>query len=107
MRDGASVKEGPFLPVGMRIHCQITLNSSHIFISDTLNSRNTYLLDWEDNTWHQVESPLNLYTGGPCGLVTSQSGGKEVVAVSDGVSEIFSVDTLSWRQGVILKVRST
>ncbi len=88
--DGDSFRSGPSLPVSMAYHCQVTLNSTHVFLADTLDTRFTYILDWRDFTYVQMESLYISFTTGPCGLATSDSKGQEIVVSADGLSVIFT-----------------
>ena len=99
--DGASFIEGPDLPVPMQRHCQLTLNSTHLFFSDLYTTGLTYLYDMERSSWRRVASPSKLYPWGACGLASSEGKGQEVVVALDGSSEIFSIDSLSWRPGKV------
>ncbi len=86
----------------MEAHCQVTLNSTHIFIADSLITRSAYLLNWDDFSWTAVESLALARLIASCGLVHGESRGQEVVVAGDGTSEIFSLETLTWRTGPVL-----
>ncbi len=97
--DGTSFNRGPDLLVPMVAHCQVTLNDTHVFLSDVYNSLNTYIMNYDEDTFQQVGSPSQRYDAGPCGMATTKSRGQEIVVVADGMSEIFSVESMSWRKG--------
>ncbi len=101
--DGSSFAPGPELPETMQYHCQVTINDTHVFVSDIDllygSSGGTYLLNWEDKTWAQLETLRNLKDRPACGLARSESKGVEIVVVGDGESEIFSLESMSWRSG--------
>ena len=83
----------------MSHHCQVRLNSTHVFVSDAGDSLRSYVLDWAGGTWRQVESVSRRYGGGACGRINGASRGEEVVVVQD-LSEIFSLEAMEWRQGL-------
>ena len=88
----------------MSYHCQVTLNSTHIFFADPEITKNAWILNWEDFTYKMVDSLSRLFITGPCGMATSESKGQEIVVTADGASEIFSVDTLRWREGMAMSM---
>ena len=51
-----------------------------------------------------LDSLSRLFITGPCGMATSESKGQEIVVTADGASEIFSVDTLRWREGMAMSM---
>ncbi len=88
------------MPISTRFHCQVTLNSTHIFMSDVASTGNTYLLDWDKQEWTQLDATTDdVYNYGPCGLVTTEDRGQEVVVTAGGKTGIFSVEALQWRTG--------
>ena len=99
--DGGSFSEGPEMPIATGSHCQVTLNSKHIFVSDARFSRSTYLLNWEEQEWIQLDPApeRGIVDIGPCGLVTTEDRGREVVITAGGDTIVFSVETLKWRTG--------
>ncbi len=100
--DGTSFNRGPDLLVPMVAHCQVTLNDTHVFLSDVYNSLNTYIMNYKEDTFQRVGSPSQRYDAGPCGMATTKSKGQEIVVVADGMSEIFSVENMSWRKGGLI-----
>ena len=54
--EASGFEQVPPLPVAMFAHCQVTLNESHVFLSDIDGTRSTYILDWEAQHYHQQES---------------------------------------------------
>ncbi len=104
--DGGSFVFGPNLPVPMKWHCQITINNTHVFFADTLTSLNTYLLNWGTKVFTSISQIPNNRSRNVCGLTWSQSRGEEIVVVGNempdagvATSDIFSLSTMSWRQG--------
>ena len=97
--DGRSFTPGPELPVPMSSHCQVTINSTHIFVADIWNTLNVYLLNWETKEWEHLPVLTRRYNVGTCGVYMSEDNGMEIVIVGDGTSDIYTVDTLVWREG--------
>ncbi len=97
--NGEEFVRGPTMPEYMYGHCQLTINSSHIFFADC-EDRLTYLLDWDTQKWTQLESMKEFrdnYCG--CGLIYNDIMGQEVVVAGYGTSEIFNLNDMSWRDG--------
>ena len=86
----------------MSSHCQVTLDSSHVFFADSSATGNTYIMDWEEGTFEYIGSLAHTHFG-PCGKATSKSRGQEIVVAANGTSEIFSLETLTWREGKSFK----
>ncbi len=99
MYTGTGFDLGPSLPTEMYSHCQLTINSTHIFFVDTLTSGNAFLLDWFKQTWSEL--PPITTDGGymSCGLINNPENGIEAVIVKDGVTEIFNFGDEAWRMG--------
>ncbi len=97
--NGAEFVPGPDLSEDMYGHCQVTIDSTHVFFGDC-EDRTAYILDWEARKWTQYESmstSRDHYCG--CGLINNEVMGKEVVVAGYGTSEIFNLETFSWRDG--------
>ncbi len=61
--DGSSFRRSLPLPTPMEFHCQVSLNDTHVFISDVYSSLGTYILDWNDGDpeqYVQVRKGLQL-----------------------------------------------
>ncbi len=83
----------------MHSHCQLTINSTHVFFADTLDTGNAFLLDWYEQTWSELP-PMTvdrLYMS--CGLINNPENGIEAVIVEGGVTEIFNFRDEEWRTG--------
>ncbi len=95
--DGTKFHDGPDLPRGMSLHCQVTISDSEIFflapwVKDMVDPTNrTFLLDWNDKTWTMLNNGENLWKFMTCGQVKSVSDGWEIVVVGSGVSSIFNI----------------
>jgi len=88
------------LPSNFVSHCQVTVNSSYVFLSGGTESLRTYLLNWDTKEWERLDPfPGNIQTGITCGKVTLADGNEEVVAIWRGETFIFSMETLQWRNG--------
>ncbi len=95
-------QQGPNLPELMAAHCQTTINATHIFFADCYD-QTAYLFNWSEQEWIQVDNMERDrdYDCG-CGLIRSETNGKEYVVAGFGTSEIFNFDTMSWRTGPTL-----
>jgi len=93
----------PSMPFEKKNHCQLTLNSTHIFFTagegDTLA---TFMLDWPTQEWIVLDDiPSGSMSEPACGFVKTPLG-QEVVLASDTRSFIFSLDDMQWREGPLL-----
>jgi len=87
------------LPSEYSSHCQVTVDSSYIFLTGGGEGR-TFLIDWNTKEEQELKAfPGNHEAGISCGKVTLDDGTEEVVTVEGGESYIFSMDTLLWRPG--------
>jgi len=76
---------GPSMPSGKKDHCQLTVNSTHVFVTagegltDYLNLRDTYLLDWPNQNWITLDdlpyTGLGDQVSGTCGLLNHPDNG--------------------------------
>ncbi len=105
---------GPTLLRPTAFHCQVSLNTTHVFIAgggDYTNdwlSTDAYILNTEDWSW-QILPSMSLARGwGACGYVISDQNGQEVVVGSGSDSSnpvgIFSLRDLEWRDGPPLDI---
>ncbi len=92
-------EQGPFLPIEMFKHCQLTINSTHIFFADTFYTGNAYLLDWYAQSWIDLPQMTIDRNDASCGLINNPENGLEAVIVEDGLTEIFNFNNLTWRMG--------
>ncbi len=98
MWTGTGFEPGPSVPTPLHYHCQLTINSTHVFFADTYYTGNAYLLNWYEQTW-TVLPPMTVDIHGlmSCGLINNPENGIEVVIVEDGVTEIFNFRKEEWR----------
>ncbi len=98
MWTGTNFVEGPSLPVPMHDHCQLTINSTHLFFASDKNNP-SYFLDWEQDIWTELPSMTQGVYLPSCGLINNPENGLEVVVATVGSSEIFNINTMQWRAG--------
>ncbi len=96
---GTEFESGPTLPTEMFLHCQLTVNSTHVFFADTYFTGISYLFDWYGQSWTVLPSMTVERDNPSCGLINNPDNGIEVVIVEEGISEIFNLNELSWRLG--------
>ncbi len=104
MWTGTEFEPGPTLPIPFTDHCQLTINSTHVFFADTWNTRRAFLLDWYSQTWTELP-PMTverLYMS--CGVINNPENGIEAVIVEGGVTEIFNFRDETWRIGPTVEV---
>ncbi len=95
---GSEFVESIDLPEHMYEHCQVTINSSHVFFGDC-RSQTAYILDWNLQEWTQLGNMTYYRLACGCGLIHNDVQGDELVIASEGTSEIFNFGTMSWRDG--------
>ncbi len=98
MWTGGYFESGPSVPSFMYRHCQLTINSTHVFFADDYNEP-AYLLDWVTQSWIELQHMNEDRDWPSCGLINNPQNGLEVVIVEDGVTEIFNLNDLTWRSG--------
>ncbi len=89
---------GPDLPFAMTAHCQLTVNSTHVYFVN-FNDRPAFLLDWQTQTFTEMPPYNDDRYAISCGLINNPENGPEVVVASKGTSEIFNFESLTWRVG--------
>ncbi len=99
MWTGTGFEPGPSLPIAMSYHCQLTINSTHVFFADTYDTGNAFLLNWYEQTWAQLPPTTVDREYMSCGLINNPENGIEVVIVEDGVTEIFNFRDEEWKTG--------
>ncbi len=99
MWTGSRFEEGPALPIEMKNPCQLTINSTHVFFADTYETGKAYLLDWHLQAWTELPRSTVDRSYPSCGLINNPENGLEVVIVENRITEIFSLNSLSWREG--------
>ncbi len=80
----------------MIAHCQLTVNSTHVFFMDSYHA---YMLEYQTETWTELDSPFTSRIYPSCGLINSPENGLEVVTAGYGTSEIYNVNDDLWRDG--------
>jgi len=97
--DGSVFEDGPEMPGRKENHCQITVNSTHVFLANGYEYPETYLLDWELETYYIFEDIPNTQYLSACGLLNNVVNGLEVLVADGEYSYIFSLTNLTWRDG--------
>jgi len=98
--DGKDIFDGPVMPSYKFGHCQITLNSTHVFLaSGGEENAKTFLLNWTTQKYSVLDSvPINR-PAVTCGLLNNPTYGPEIL-VADGLyGSFFSLTTFTWRDG--------
>jgi len=95
--DGSQFLQGPDLLHTKYYHCQLTLNSTHIFI--TSGGYETFLLNWETEEFVLLDDIPKYMDAAACGLLKNENYGLEVLVAEEGSSFIFSFTDLLWRNG--------
>ncbi len=101
MWTGTGFELGPSPPLALYNHCQLTVNSTHVFFADTWFPRGVFLLDWHEQTWTRLPRMTvnSLYHYMSCGLINNPENGIEAVIVDHGNTEIFNFREEAWRTG--------
>ncbi len=99
MWTGSEFELGPILPTKMFSHCQLTVNTTHVFFVDTYDTKNAFLLDvFEQKTTDLPQMTIDR-SYPSCGMINNPENGLEAFIVEDGVSEVFNFNDLTWRIG--------
>ncbi len=99
MWQGSEFVQGPDMPQDMYGHCQVTINSTHIFFVDIIH-QTTFMLEWSTEEWTQLDDMRGYRDHGcGCGLIRNEENGEEIVVAGYGSSEIFNLVTMKWRDG--------
>jgi len=94
--DGQQFVDGPLLPEEKSQHCQVTVNSTHVFITGG-NTYGTFMYNIDLEEWIILEdSPVPLVEGA-CGLLENPTFGPEILVARSQKSYIFSLTDLTWR----------
>jgi len=91
----------PQLPFEKEAHCQVTVNSTHIFFAGGVgpNYDKTFMLDISKQEWIYLES-INMGAYAPaCGLINNAAFGPEILYAAGTRSFIFSLTDLVWKEG--------
>jgi len=95
--DGVQFTSGPELPVVSDDHCQLTLNSTHVFL--VTGDKDTFTLNWETQEYVFYEKTFIEMPSSACGLLNNDNYGSEVLIASRAYSYIFSLTDHTWRDG--------
>jgi len=95
--NGTNFERGPDLPFAKDNHCQVTINSTHVFFAGANPATFTY--EWDTRTPTILEDPPTSFDEGACGLLNNPSIGPEVLWAEGVYSFIFSLTDLEWREG--------
>ncbi len=100
------------LPVALEEHVLVRINNSHVLLSTgwpiTNSGNRTWIGNVNTKTWQELAQSTVVRENAGGGLITRGNGEKEVVIVGGfdrttlkdvNSSEVFSLDTLSWRFG--------
>ncbi len=105
---------GHNLPMLLKSHCFVQINSTHVFLSDISGlsppayKLSAYLINWETGEHTNLPEVPDQRTLASCGLTWTSNKGLEIVVVgnedtqnvnSHGTSSIFSLSNMSWRDG--------
>jgi len=96
--DGSQFVPGPELPSFKEYHCQLTINSTHVFYGSGHSSM-TFLLDWESGDTTTLQNIPIPRDNAACGLLNNENYGLEVLVAAHSYSHIFSFKDLEWRDG--------
>jgi len=94
---------GPAIPDVKNLHCQLTLNSTHIFIGGYPRTA-AFLLDWSTQEYEEVAGIPNELPYVVCGLIENEENGQEIVVARLLYSFILNLATLEWRDGPKLPI---
>ncbi len=96
--DGTQFHDGPEMPRGMGLHCQVTISDSEVFflapwvMNDDPRTR-TFLLDWNDKTWTTLDDGENSWQFLTCGQFKSNDNGWEILVTSRSATSIFNIQS--------------
>jgi len=98
--DGRFTIENP-MPFLKESHCQVTINSTHIFFTSGVGNDGaaTFMLNWNIGEWIFLDDVSLVPDTPTCGLINSKSYGLEIILASDTRSFIFSLTDLVWKDG--------
>jgi len=96
--DGQNFRSGIDMPARKDGHCQVTVNSTHIFVTG-YPTTDTFLLDWQQQKWTVLKDIPRLMYSPACGLLENPEYGPEVLVTVEDFAFIFSLTDLEWRLG--------
>jgi len=103
--DGTQFSPGPEMELSHQDHCQLAINSTHIFFAGG-SRKETFLLDWGSGIYFPLDD-MPEYLGGACGVLNNENHGMEVLIAEFTRAFIFSFNDLSWREGPLIPQRLT
>jgi len=95
--DGRFTIENP-MPFGKPYHCQVTINTTHIFFTSGFYYE-TFMLNWNKGEWIFLDDTSLIEYNPACGLINSKTYGPEIILASHTMSTIFSLTDLVWKDG--------
>jgi len=95
--DGVDFLPGPDMPFSKDHHCQLTVNSTHVFLLG--GGAFPYLLNWETKEFTVLEVMPVSQTFPACGVLNNENYGTEILMAQQDVSFVFSFEDLKWREG--------
>jgi len=94
---------GPQLPSEKEGHCQVTLNSTHFFITGGgYDDVDTYIFNYGSLEWNNQQKLPEIMASAACGLVLNENGEQEIVIAKDFSTFVFSMANSEWREGPLL-----
>jgi len=84
-------------------HCQLTINSTHVFLTSGLETE-TLLLNWETQEYTNLFHIPTAREHPACGVLNNEEYGLEVLVAAQRSSFIYSFRDLLWREGPKLPV---
>jgi len=98
--DGTKFLPGPDMLRAKERHCQLTINTTHVFFTGG-DENEAFLLDWGTGNYIPLDD-MPEYASGACGVLNNKDHGLEVLVTENRHSFIFSFENLKWREGPII-----
>jgi len=98
--DGFIFLPSPDMPKAKDFHCQLTINSTHIFFASSF--KYTFILNWQTQEYVPVDDMPNPMTVAACGLFKNKDLELEAIVANGYNSNIFSFTDFKWRDGPIV-----
>jgi len=96
--DDSLFESGPSMPFAKYYHCQVTLNSTHVFFTSG-EAPGSFILNWNTGEYDVVDDVPDFNDYPACGVLNNNDHGQEVLVAGGHDSFIFSFTNLSWREG--------
>jgi len=100
--DGKDFISGPDIPTFKAYHCQLTLNSTHVFITSGVDTE-TYVFDWPNQKWKRLENGLFFMHDAPCGLLQNPMYGPEALLAVPTAGYLYSFSDEEWSYAPVLR----